>query len=151
MDRRPGGGAEQRLRAALAKSKGSRGRSRSRSPAPAAGPRRRLGAAQAAEARSQATSSAPTTDDPAEFKTYLERLMLSRKMSGVEVQELASVAQSAGAGGIERVARAGARGRRPGNIQRDILRNALQKCTDPEPYYAEVELSGGGGTCFAFS
>ena len=86
-------------------------------------------------------SSGGTTGHEEQFKQYCHRLNLSKKLSGVETRELASSAQQAGAKGVERIERAGAGGRHPGNIQRDLMRGMLRDVQNvPEAYHAEVVI-----------
>ena len=143
MAERRGGAAqraEKKLKESLAKAKAKAGaesgEARSRSPR-----RRRGGVAQRVERDAWGTSSGSSgdTEEQEQFKQYCHRLNLSKKLSGVETRELASSAQQAGAKGVERIQKAGAGGRHPGNVQRDLMRGMLRDVQNvPEIYHAEV-------------
>ena len=147
---RPGrGGAEQRLREALARNRAATGQSerdRSRTPPPSRPPRGR-GATQRAAATSFAARVAADelslkrakTGDA--FEKFCGKLMLSQKLSAVETQQLAQSGKEAGASGVDRLARAGKSGELPGNTHRDAMRALLKNCQVPEPYYADVHLA----------
>ena len=148
---RPGrGGAEQRLREALARNRAATGQSerdRSRTPPPSRPPRGGGAAQRAAVTSSFAARVAADelslkrakTGDA--FEKFCGKLMLSQKLSAVETQQLAQSGKEAGASGVDRLARARKSGELPGNTHRDAMRALLKNCQVPEPYYADVHLA----------
>ena len=133
------GGADQRLREALAKARAEAppdppGRERSRTPPRRGGARQRLDAQLGKGDDAKVTK--PTVGDM--FKTLLGRLMLANKVSAVDTQALAQATDEASALGAHGLAKAGQYGRTIKNAHRDVQRELLKGVTVPEPYYAEV-------------
>ena len=135
------GGADRRLRAALAKARAeappdepARGRSRTPPRRGGGGARHRL----AAQLGKADDTKAPKNTVGDIFQVMLGRLMLANKVSAVDTQAVAHAAQEAGATGVLGLSKAGNYGRTLQNAHRDAQRQLLKGVTVPEPYYAEV-------------
>ena len=141
------GGADQRLRAALAEAKAKAApdppapeeRRRSRSPRrPPGGARARLAASRGANADPAPPARAPETNT---FKEWLTIMLLSNKLSAGDVQIGGASGQDSGAQGVQAFTKAGASGKHPGNMHRDMMREVLKGTSLPEPYYAEAHIT----------
>ena len=64
--------------------------------------------------------------------------LFRNNMSGFGVQQLASKAQRAGAGGVDSFATAGRQEQHRGTVARDLMRGLLKGSTMPPPYWAQV-------------
>ena len=68
------------------------------------------------------------------FKELLGKYFLTNVLSARQAHELASSSAASGALGVDALSKAGAHGKHPGNMCRDLLRTLLQDCSWPESY-----------------
>ena len=81
------------------------------------------------------------------FKEVLGKYFLTNVLSARQAHELASSSVASSALGVDALSKAGAHGKHPGNMCRDLLRTLLQGCSWPEPYWAQVLVRDkGSGT-----
>ena len=65
----------------------------------------------------------------------------SGKLSAGDVQIGGASGQDSGAQGVQAFTKAGASGKHPGNMHRDMMREVLKGTSLPEPYYAEAHIT----------
>ena len=102
------------------------------------------------EARARLAASRGANPDPAPparapeantFKEWLTIMLLSNKLSAGDVQIGAASGQDSAAQGVQAFTKAGASGKHPGNMHRDMMREVLKGTSLPEPYYAEAHIT----------
>lgn len=67
-------------------------------------------------------------------------MFLTNQVSAKRVQELANHAEAGGVAAVSGLRKAGASGKHPANICRDLLRQLVKGCKVPEPYYIRCPL-----------
>ena len=82
-----------------------------------------------------ASASASRSVPDHDFRRYVGNMFLRNEMSSVKCQKIADLATAAGARGVADFQRAGASGKHPQNLKRDLLRLLLRDCDNPPPYY----------------
>ena len=87
--------------------------------------------------------SVPHDDDaaPELYRANLAQILITNKLSGKDLRETADYASNAGARGVHDLAKAGAGGRHPGNIKRDLRRKVLRGSPMPEVYLAAIPVA----------
>ena len=75
-----------------------------------------------------------------DYKSVLRDFFLRNRLSARETFRLASSSTHSGARGVEQFARAGAGGKFPGNLARDIMRAVRKGVKWPSPYWVSVPI-----------
>ena len=89
---------------------------------------------------SVAGGSSSSTNQPDNFRKTIGRLFLDNHLSGLQAHTLLEAAKADGCAGIDDLAKAGARGKLPGNLHRDLLRGLLRATIWPHVYYAAIPV-----------
>ena len=77
---------------------------------------------------------------PTKYRKVLSEVFLENKISALDSHRLASSSTAAGARGVEDFARAGASGKCPQNLHRDVMRAVMKECDWPDFYYADIPV-----------
>ena len=75
------------------------------------------------------------------WRAYVAKVYLSNKLSSPQVHQMVSKAEGAGAQGTTDIGRAGACGRAPNNLSRDMARCVMRGLDFPMPYMAYIPVS----------
>jgi hypothetical protein len=76
-------------------------------------------------------------DNISSWRGFVTHNILTNAQSNLQVHNMLIKAQEAGAHGCEDLAKAGACGRHPKNLARDMLRKLVRNVDFPKPYFAK--------------
>ena len=89
---------------------------------------------------SSSSSATSAAVDGKTFKDVVSGLFLTNKLSALQGHDVFLSGQNAGAKGVEKLAAAGAHGKHPKNLCRDLTRTLLKGIDWPKAYWATIPV-----------